>query len=356
MLNYYIYRAAREFLEKGLMGPKSVPREYIHPSYENSIDNKVRRGTQEEAIRQYLTDALLRCGFSRDQVSLEFPVSMGSRRLRVDVAVFPKGAEHLQENIIGILEIKRWSVEPKLEEAGVKQLKSYMASCLNCQWGLWGNGRKRRIFLKKIENGAFSFVETHGIPAPAGAKKSRTMKTKVGGIMDKKMMGVVAAISVGASFVINDNAAFLAPLAFGATYMMWMKQIMASISDEPPPLSYKDILLMSKEDYVAALRGEPLSISSIPDEEVVDWSVQGGLAGIVAAAIASVALDLPWLTWLMAIGAALAAFAWLKKASFKVRLTPAAIIYGISVIALAAYFSPAFLALAPLAAFYVAEK
>jgi type I restriction enzyme M protein len=49
---------------------------------------------------------------------------------------------------------------------GVEQLKSYMAACLNCEWGLWTNGKTKLVFRKiKTIDGKIEFEDHNDIPS-----------------------------------------------------------------------------------------------------------------------------------------------------------------------------------------------
>lgn len=112
------------------------------------IDEKIRNDTPEEYVRQNIERRLiLELGYTRGQIAVEFPIKIGSGKHRVDLAVFPDKAEHLQENIEIIIECKRDSVEPSSKRDGVEQLRSYMSACPNAQWGMWTNGRSHSVLV-----------------------------------------------------------------------------------------------------------------------------------------------------------------------------------------------------------------
>lgn len=61
------------------------------------------------------------------------------------------------------------TVGPGDRKDGVEQLKSYMSSCANCEWGMWTNGKHKEV-LRKVsgETGAVEFAEFNDIPSADG--------------------------------------------------------------------------------------------------------------------------------------------------------------------------------------------
>ena len=58
------------------------------------IDGTPRNDTPEEYVRQEILKSLVReYGYSKEDIEVEFPIKFGSRRVRVDVAVFPPGLD-----------------------------------------------------------------------------------------------------------------------------------------------------------------------------------------------------------------------------------------------------------------------
>ena len=102
------------------------------------ITDKLRRGTPEENVRQRVARSLVdEYGYSRDDIEVGFSVYMGRRRKAVDLAIFPPGTDHSQQNINIIIECKREEIKPTSEDNGVDQLHSYVAACMNCHFGMW---------------------------------------------------------------------------------------------------------------------------------------------------------------------------------------------------------------------------
>ncbi len=131
------------------------------------IDGKtLRRLTPEEYVRQNLERSLVaEYKYDKADVEVEFPVKIGSGRRRVDLAVFPADESHRQEHVFIIVETKAENVSPTDAKEGIEQLKSYMASCLNCQYGLWTNGAERFCFRKDQSGSEHRFIEVLDIPA-----------------------------------------------------------------------------------------------------------------------------------------------------------------------------------------------
>ena len=103
-----------------------------------AITGRLRPETPEETVRQRVARSLIQeYGYRQSAIRLPFSIHLGSRRLAVDIAVFPQGVEHTQQNISIIVECKREEVKPTDENNGVGQLQSYMAACMNCRFGMW---------------------------------------------------------------------------------------------------------------------------------------------------------------------------------------------------------------------------
>jgi type I restriction enzyme M protein len=101
-------------------------------------DGVLRKDTPEEHVRQRVARSLVaEYGYSKADIHIAFSIKMGSARKEVDIAIFPPGQPHKQENIFIIVEAKREDVRPTDRKEGVAQLKSYLAACINARWGLW---------------------------------------------------------------------------------------------------------------------------------------------------------------------------------------------------------------------------
>ena len=124
------------------------------------ITGKLRRDTPEEHVRQRWARSLVEeYGYSKSDIGIEFQIAMGSARPQVDIAIFRPDASHKQENITLIVETKRDDARISDARKGVGQLKSHMAACLSCRFGLWV-GQERQAF-EKTESG---FVRVPDIP------------------------------------------------------------------------------------------------------------------------------------------------------------------------------------------------
>ena len=105
------------------------------------VAKKLRKATDEEYVRQELLVGLTaEYGYSFDDMETEYQINVGSSKKRVDIAIFNKDSEHLQENILLIIECKSAKVLENDKKEGVDQLISYVASCPACAYGLWTNG------------------------------------------------------------------------------------------------------------------------------------------------------------------------------------------------------------------------
>jgi type I restriction enzyme M protein len=152
------------------------------------IDGEFRNDTPEEYVRQNIEKRLVNeHRFPKDRIAVEFGLTVGSGKPRADLVIFSAGAPpHAQEHIHIIIECKKESVEPTARKDGVGQLQSYMASCPNCEWGLWTNGKQKEVFRKVLNlKGQFEFAEFNDIPSADGRideidrPKRHTLKSAV---------------------------------------------------------------------------------------------------------------------------------------------------------------------------------
>ena len=124
-------------------------------------------------MRQRVARSLVdQYGYNREDVAVEFTVPIGTRRPRADLAVFPPNSERKAENAIILVECKRESVKPTDEDNGVEQLKSYMAACHNCRFGIWVGSELQvweRVVNSEIgyENVPATDIPRFGSDAPA---------------------------------------------------------------------------------------------------------------------------------------------------------------------------------------------
>ena len=105
------------------------------------VAKKLRKATDEEYVRQEIVIGLSsEYRYSFDDMETEFQINVGRAKKRVDIAIFPEGKEHLQENIILIVECKSAKIGENDKKEGIDQLISYVASSPSCTYGLWTNG------------------------------------------------------------------------------------------------------------------------------------------------------------------------------------------------------------------------
>ncbi|MGX9930133.1 N-6 DNA methylase [Virgibacillus salarius] len=136
------------------------------------IDGTYRKDTPEEYVRQNIEKRLVNeHKYPKELIKIEYTLRVGSRKPRADIVLFPEGCENFtQENIEIIIECKKESVEPHNKKDGVGQLQSYMASCPNCEWGMWTNGQTKEVFKKVVnEKGKIEFLEYNDIPSADGS-------------------------------------------------------------------------------------------------------------------------------------------------------------------------------------------
>lgn len=134
------------------------------------IDNTLRNDTPEEYVRQTIEKRLVNeHRYKRSQILVEFPIKVGSRRIRADIVVFPdENVEKNQDNVLMVIECKRESTDPNSKKDGIEQLKSYMSVCTSCKWGMWTNGKQKDVFLKTDGRGLPPFEEYNDIPSADG--------------------------------------------------------------------------------------------------------------------------------------------------------------------------------------------
>lgn len=135
------------------------------------ITGTFRADTPEEYVRQNLEKRLVNeLKYPRERLGIEVTLQMGSNKPRADVVIYLDNRPHTQENIHVIIECKKENVSPSDKKDGIEQLKSYMSACLNCEWGLWTNGKQRQVW-RRIKNatGQAEFVEFNDIPDVSGS-------------------------------------------------------------------------------------------------------------------------------------------------------------------------------------------
>ena len=148
------------------------------------IDGKLRADTPEEYVRQTVEKRLINeHKYIKEQVKIEFGVQIGSGKKRADIVIFNKTASDSemkdQQHIHTIIECKKESVKPTDKDNGTEQLKSYMAACNNCQWGMWTNGLHKTVYKKEInEKNQTVFSEYNDIPSADGANDEKDIPNR----------------------------------------------------------------------------------------------------------------------------------------------------------------------------------
>lgn len=129
--------------------------QYVPPGKTiNYLTRELVKETPEEHVRQRILRSLVEeYGYDPSQIRINFKISVGSKRLPVDIAIFFDDKPHLQENIYIIAETKRPEIRINDKENGVEQLQSYVSSCINCQFGLWTNGTDKQCFQRQESKG-----------------------------------------------------------------------------------------------------------------------------------------------------------------------------------------------------------
>lgn len=138
------------------------------------IDGTIRVDTPEEYVRQTVEKRLINeHKYSKEQIKIEYGVQMGSGKKRADIVIFPKDStpEEMkdQDNIWLVIECKKEAVKPTDKNNGVEQMKSYMAACGNCEWGMWTNGMHKEVWRRvRNEQGKYIYEEFNDIPSADG--------------------------------------------------------------------------------------------------------------------------------------------------------------------------------------------
>ncbi len=137
-----------------------------HGKVVDFIDGTFRNETPEEYVRQEIEKSLVReYAFPREEIRVEFSIKLGVKKKRVDLAIFSEGSPCKQEAIWTIVECKSADIPPTHKSEGVEQLKSYLAACVNAEFGMWTNGQERFCFRKVIVKDRVDFVEVIDLPA-----------------------------------------------------------------------------------------------------------------------------------------------------------------------------------------------
>lgn len=128
------------------------------------VSGKLRQDTPEENVRQRIARSLLdNYGYEKADIEIEFTINQGSKKPRVDIAIFSPNTEHKQENIKIIVECKREEIKPTDRDNGVEQLKSYISACLNTKFGMW-IGSELQVWEKITDKNEYKLEPATDIP------------------------------------------------------------------------------------------------------------------------------------------------------------------------------------------------
>lgn len=122
--------------------------------------------TPEELVRQRVASVLIdNLGYAADDLAVEFPVQIGSKKHKCDIVAFKPNAAHVNEDVHMIVECKREDVPKSAMEQAKSQLISYMQACLNVRVGVVACAGTLRV-LRKIRhhNGDYELREISAIP------------------------------------------------------------------------------------------------------------------------------------------------------------------------------------------------
>lgn len=142
------------------------------------IDGTIRKDTPEEYVRQTVEKRLvIEHKYPKGRIAVEYPIKMGDGKKRADIVIFSEKstANELQDqqDIVLIIECKKESVKPTDKGEGVAQLKTYMASCSNCEWGMWTNGKHKTVYQKVTDDkGLIHYEEANDIPSADGSNSA----------------------------------------------------------------------------------------------------------------------------------------------------------------------------------------
>lgn len=123
------------------------------------ISEEPVKDTPKEQVRQRIARALMHeYGLSLTDMEPNFPIKIGGRRKRIDIAIFSPGTDHELANLRRVVFCQK---EPKNGKKGafkmrdhqqaqkdLELLKAVMEEADACRWGMWTNGIEM-FFLKK---------------------------------------------------------------------------------------------------------------------------------------------------------------------------------------------------------------
>ena len=116
--------------------------------------------TPKELVRQRIARALFHeYGISVEDMAADFPVLVGGRRRRVDIAIFATGESHAPENIQRVVvcrpepkQNKRGAVKMRdyeQAEQDIADVKPFFEEITACKYALWTNGLEFFFLQKK---------------------------------------------------------------------------------------------------------------------------------------------------------------------------------------------------------------
>lgn len=109
--------------------------------------------TPEERIRQKVLQQLLQnYGYQRSELETEYPIQMGSKRKRADIAIFPPLTPHQQGTIHSIIEVKAPPLNQDQFKAALLQLQSYVAAALNCHYAMLAHDKWHSFEVVTLNN------------------------------------------------------------------------------------------------------------------------------------------------------------------------------------------------------------
>lgn len=202
------------------------------------VDGKFRNDTPEEAVRQTIEKRLVKeHKYARDRIRVEFQIKVGDAKRRVDLAVWDADdTDKSQQGIRLIVECKEQKVKPSHAKEGVGQLKTYMAACANCEWGMWTNSESKFVFRKSLAaDGTWKFDELIDIPPADGtiADVERPERKKLRYASDDNLLFVFRTC--------HDYIHVTDGLQEEEAFFEFLKVIFCKIEDErnvPKPLEF----------------------------------------------------------------------------------------------------------------------
>ena len=128
------------------------------------ITDELRDDTPEEKVRKRIARSLVEeYGYSKSDIGIEESIKMGRKTKYADLIVYFEGKQQVQGNAKIVVEAKPEDIKPSNEDNGVNQLESYIAACMNVEFGLWV-GSERLAFRVEEEGETKTLVDIPDIP------------------------------------------------------------------------------------------------------------------------------------------------------------------------------------------------